>query len=412
MSQQAILLALLCIVIAPNCYADLTDGEKSSITTGLGSGTKVVESLASLGDPKTSKIFKAIGRMASFLGAVGGLVSFFLAFLPSRESAELIYMKKQFTLVNTKLDKITTKLDDMKSLITFQNQRSAYVSSSRAILYGHRQLFKFINEVQKTPCPSKSACKRIRARISSRYVRSLNVKKHLDKILKGTFSRTSVFGDPLLSLVSKTSKCNFAKINWFVNGVLKLAFKGQQVVLAYEKLMGSKHSITQSMNDWLANVYRLRTKSYNVKNSCFRNINHHLLQDIRNSDYQIRSPSNTAANKAVKSFLEKKYTWLSVVVFSYQAYGGSKHCNTDVYGGFWSMPKNKNARKRNIVVGIADKAGTYVNQRGRVLTALNGIAKHGGFVRERGDYCKVIGKLRKELQKRNVWKYVSSPDLP
>ena len=411
MTQKVILLALLCVFIAPNCYADLTGEEKGSITTGLGSGTQVVESLASFGDPKTSKMFKSIGRMASFLGAAGGFVSFVLAFLPSRDSAELTYMKKQFTLVNTKLDKITTKLDDMKSLITFQNQRSAYISSSRAILYGHKRLFKFINEVQRTPCPSKSACKRIRARIASRYVRDLNVKKHLDKVLQGTFSRTSVFGDPLLSLVSKTSKCNFAKINWFANGVLKLAFKGQQVVLAYEKLMGSKHSITQSMNDWLANVYRLRTKSYSVKNSCFSNIKHHLLQDIRNSDYQIRSPSNAAANKAVKSFLEKKYPWLSVVVFSYQAHGGSKHCNTDVYGGFWSMPKNKNARKRNIVVGIADKAGTYVNQKGLVLTALNGIAKHVNFNREIGDYCNVIRKLVKELQKRNVWKYVSSMSI-
>ena len=411
MTQKVILLALLCVFIAPNCYADLTGEEKGSITTGLGSGTQVVESLASFGDPKTSKMFKSIGRMASFLGAAGGFVSFVLAFLPSRDSAELTYMKKQFTLVNTKLDKITTKLDDIKSLITFQNQRSAYISSSRAILYGHKRLFKFINEVQRTPCPSKSACKRIRARIASRYVRDLNVKKHLDKVLQGTFSRTSVFGDPLLSLVSKTSKCNFAKINWFANGILKLAFKGQQVVLAYEKLMGSKHSITQSMNDWLANIYRLRAKSYTVKNNCFSNIKHILLQDIRNSDYQVRSPSNAAANKAVKSFLEKKYPWLNVVVFSYNAYGSKKHCNTDVYGGFWSMPKNKNARKRNIVVGIADKAGTYVNQKGLVLTALNRIAKHVNFNREIGDYCKVIGKLVKELQKRNVWKYVSSMSI-
>ena len=408
MTQRVILLALLCVPIASNCNADLTSAEKDSITAGISSGTQVVESLASFGDPKTSKIFQSIGRMASFLGAAGGFVSFVLAFLPSRESAELAYMKKQFTLVNTKLDKITTELDDMKSLITFQNQRSAYISSSHAILSGHKQLMSFIDEVQNSPCSSKSACKRIRSRIASRFVEYFNVKQHLDNIVLGTFSNGTVFGDPLLSLVSTAFKCNFAKINWFVNGVLKLAFKGQQVILAYEQLVGSKQSITMSMNNWLTNIDRLRTESYIVKNKCFKNMKHHLLEDIRNSDYQIRSPSNAAANKAVKSFLEKKYPWLNVVVFSYNAYGSSEHCNSDVYGGLWSMPSNKNSRKRNIFAGIADKAGTYLNQKGLVLTALNGIAKHVDFDNERGDYCKVIKKLRKELQKRNIWKYVSS----
>ena len=407
MKQQDILLALLCVFIAPSCYADLTSAEKNSITAGLNSGTQVVESLASFGDPKTSKMFKFIEEITSYLGAAGGFTSFVLAFLPSRESAELAYMKKQFTLVNTKLDKITTELDDMKSLITFQNQRSAYISSSHAILSGHKQLMAFIDEVQNSPCSSKSACKRIRSRIASRFVEYFNVKQHLDNIVLGTFSNRTVFGDPLLSLVSKTSKCSFRKINWFANGVLKLAFKGQLVVLAYENLMGSKNSITQSMNDWLSKIYLLRTEADNVKNRCFRNIKHHLLQDIRNSDYQTKSPSNAAANKALKSFLEQKYPWLSVVVFSYQAYGGSVHCNADVYGGLKNMP-TRNARKRNIIVGVADKAGTYENQRSFVLAALKGIAKQVNFYHDKGNYCEVAGKIAKELEERKVWKYVSS----
>merc|ERR1712141_156516 len=105
-----------------------------------------------------------------------------------------------------------------------------------------------------------------------------------------------------------------------------------------------------------------RSKSYSIKNACFRGIKHQMLIDIRNSDYQIRSPTNDAANRAVKTFLEKKYPWMSVVVFSYGAYGSHEHCTTDVYGGFWYMPKNKNARKRNIIVGISDKKGTFVRQ--------------------------------------------------
>ena len=391
--------------MAHRSLTDAADDVTSNIKTGLELGSTIADNVAELG---STDAFKKIGKMAKFLGAAGGFISVALVFLPSQDSAELAYMKKQFTMVNTKLDKVTSKLDDIKSLITYQSQRSAYISSSRAILDGHQRLFKFINEVQKTLCPSKSACERIRARIAERYVKSLNVRKHLENILKGTFSRTSVFGDPLLVLVSKTSKCNFAQINMFVSGVIKLAFKGQQVVLAYEKLMGSKHSITQSMNDWLKNIYRLRTESYIVKNKCFKGMKYQLIKDIRNSDYQTKSPSNAAANKAVKSFLEKKYPWLNVVVFSYNAYGSKKHCDTDAYGGLWNMPKNKNARKRNIIVGVVDKKGTYANQRSNVLRALDGIFRHVNFYREFKSYCKVLGRLKTELQRRNVWKYVSS----
>jgi len=318
MKSQTLLLVFLGALVTHQSLTDTSDDVTTNIKTGLEAGSTIAEKIGEMG---STNVFAKLKKMSNFLGAAGGFISFALIFLPSQDSAELAYMKKQFTMVNTKLDKVTSKLDDIKSLITFQNQRSAYVSSSHAILHGHRQLFTFINEIQKTKCLSKSACKRIRARIASRYVKSLNVKKHLEKILRGTFSRTSVFGDPLLALVSKTSKCNFAKINTFVSGVLKLAFKAQQVVLAYEKLIGSKHSITQSMNDWLANIYRLRTETYVVKNKCFNNMKYQLLKDIRNSDYQTKLSSNAAANRAVKSFLEKKYPWLNVVVFSYNAYG-------------------------------------------------------------------------------------------
>ena len=409
--QDIVRLVFLLALLAPHCCADLTSSERSSIKDGFDSASKAVESVASFGNPVKSTSFKNLAKLAGFLGAAGGFVSFVLQFLPSKDSAELSFMKKQFTQVNTKLDTITTKLDNINTLITFENQRAAYVSSSQDILLGHRELFNFIKEVKRTGCASKSACKRIRARIASRYLKYFNVKKHLEKVLRGTFSSTSVFGEPLLSLVSRTSKCNFAKINMFTNGVLKLAFKGQQVVLAYEKLTGSKKSIAQSMNDWFTNIYHLRSKSYSVKNACFKGIKQQMLRDIKNSDYQTKSPTNAAANRDVKTFIEQKYPWMNVVVFSYTAYGGHEHCTKDVYGRFWNMPKNKNARKRNIIVGIADKKGTYIRQKYDILNALDSIAKNVYFTKERRDYCKMLTKLEKELKKKNVWKYIASLNL-
>ena len=401
--RGASLLLLLVFLLAPYCHGNVKD----SIKSGLATGTTVVKTISSLGDPKVSKVFNALGKMAGFLGAVGGFVSFILAFLPSQESAELKYMKKQFTLVNTKLDKITSELDNIKNIIKYENQRSAYVSSSHAILFGFKQLSKFFDELQRTKC-HKSTCKRVRARIASRYIKSFNVKFHLYKILHGTFRHSSVFGDPLLSVVSKTFQCDFSKIDEFANGVLKLAFKGQQVVLAHEKLVGNKHSITQSMNDWLKNIYSLRSKTYSIKSHCYKGIKSYILKDIRNSDYQIRASTNEIANRMVKTFLEKKYPWISVVAFSYGGHGSREHCNTDVYGGLWSMPRDKNARKRNLVVGIVDKHGTYGRQKHLVSNALDDISKHVKFFPNLWDCCTLLRLLRKEMKKKDVWKYVAT----
>ncbi|XP_065069406.1 uncharacterized protein LOC135694543 [Rhopilema esculentum] len=406
--KKKILIFLIAVVIASNAAGDLTSSEKTAITAGFTTGEKIAETIAKFQDPKTSKVFGVIDKMTSFLGAAGGFVSLILAFLPQQDSAELAYMKKQFTLVNTKLDKITSELDNIKGLITYENQRAAYHSSAHAILFGHKQMMRLFNELQKTRCTTKANCKRIRTRIAQRYIASLNVKVHLDKILHGSSKPTSSFGDPLLLLVKKTFKCDISKINQFANGVFKLAFKGQQVVLLYEKLTGSKHSITQSMNDWLKSIYDLRGMSWKMKQQCFNNIKTQMIKDIRNSKYQIGSKTNAIANAKVKRFLELKYPWLDVVAFSYDAYGRDNHCTTNVYGAFWYMPSDRNARKRNLIVSFADKTGTYDRQKYDILNGLHDIVTRRALFRTSRDYCKTLDAIRQHLKMKNLWKYVVS----
>ncbi len=288
-----------------------------TINDGLGVGEKIVSSLAALGDPKTQEVFDALGKMAGFLGAYGGLISFALLFVPKTESAELKYMKKKFAEVNQKLDRITSELDNIKDLIKYENQRSVYVGSASKILFANKQLIAFLDEMEKTPCDSKKNCKRVRARIASRYVEDFNVKQDLFKIMNGAVKPTSAFGDPLLSIVQKTFKCDVGKIDYFVNSVLKLSFKAQQAILAYEKLIGSKFSITQSMDDWLESLYSLRQNAFDIKKQCFANIKDYMIKDIREEKYQVDFAQNSDANRAIKKFMEKKYKWLGWVRFLY-----------------------------------------------------------------------------------------------
>lgn len=312
-------IVMLLMVSGTTCTISARSVEQ--INKGIDAGQKAVDFISKLGpdeekdQPLTQvhKIFRSVGKFASFLGAVGGLVSFVLSFIPQAESAELKYMKAKFGEVNLKLDHITSKLDNIKALITYENQRSVYVGSASKILFAHKQLSVFLDELESTPCQDEKNCKRVRARIASRYVDDFRVKQDIFKILNGAVKSTSAFGDPLLVLTKTTFKCDVGKIDQLANSILKLSFKAQQVILAYEKLTGSKFSITQSMNDWLKSIYDLRTGTYKIKRQCLNQISSYMKDDVENEKYQVGVSSNDQANREVKKFMETKYYWLGWV---------------------------------------------------------------------------------------------------
>ena len=229
------------LLLVSNTTCEISEESVEKIKSGTELGEALLDPISGFGK---SKLFNSLGKMASFLGPVGGIISFALLFAPKSESQELQYMKRKFSEVNRKLDQITSELDNVKDLITYENQRAVYVESASKIEYGYRQLLSFLDELQSTPCQNNESCRRIRTQIAKRFVEDFNVKEHLLKIVNGATKRTSPFGEPLLELVRKTFKCDVGKIDDLANGILRLSFKAQQVILAYEKLKGSNHIVS------------------------------------------------------------------------------------------------------------------------------------------------------------------------
>ena len=306
---------IVIVLLIDNTMGEMSAKSVAKVNGGISAGEKIVTFISKLGDSKTSEVFDALGKMSSFLGAAGGLISFALLFVPKSDSAELKYMKEKFSEVNMKLDRITSELGNVKDLITYESQRTVYVDSASKILIAHKQLSTFLNELQSTPCPDEKSCERIRTGIASRYIDDFNVKQDMFKILNGAIKPTSAFGDPLIDLTRKTFKCDVGKVDYLANSILLLSFKAQQIVLTHEKLTGSNFSITQSMNDWLKSIYDLREATYNTKQHCFKHISNYMITDINDKKYQVGVASNSQANQEVKKFMDQKYKWLGWVNF-------------------------------------------------------------------------------------------------
>ena len=142
-------------------YGAISARTKEEIKAGFDAFGKVA---ATIPKDSTNKLFKLVGKMAPFLGAAGGLISFILAFLPKQDSPELAFMKKEFAKVNTKLDVITSELDHLEDLLKYEVQRAAYIKAANKIAFGFVKLNEFFNELQITgtlfitPSPSRPGC--------------------------------------------------------------------------------------------------------------------------------------------------------------------------------------------------------------------------------------------------------------
>ena len=403
-TSKLLLAAVSVLLLVCNSTCEISEESVEKINNGIELGETMLDTVSKLGK---SKLFDSLGNMAGFLGPVGGIISFALLFAPKSESEELQYMKKKFAEVNRKLDQITSELDNVKDLITYENQRSVYVKSASKIEYGYQQLLHFLDELQNTSCTNKKSCDRERIRIGERYVKDFNVKEHLFMIVNGATRKISQFNEPLLELVRKTFKCDVGKIDDLANGILRLSFKAQQVILAYEKLKGSNHSITQSVNDWLKAVYDLREATYIIKKPCFDHISTYMIADIKDKKYQIDASSNEEATRMVKTFMEKKYKWLGWVAYSFDTTDGSKYCvSTLPKSDFWNLPGDKNVRKRSLVVSFTDKSGTYYDPKIKMRDAIDNIVKAIIFSNEAA--CTIRDEFERELRKQGVWKYITS----
>ena len=114
-----------------NCSTEITDEVKAAIENGLAVGSALAEALKD-GDFADSLV-KLGTNLAPFLGVLGPLAGILLAFIPSGDSAELIFMREKFEEVNVKLDIITAEFTEVKNAIDWSTVVVSYGTYERKI---------------------------------------------------------------------------------------------------------------------------------------------------------------------------------------------------------------------------------------------------------------------------------------
>ena len=266
--------------------------------------------------PKLAKLSKYAARIAGSLGVFSALFSVVLAFLPAAESAELRYMKTEFGKLGQKVDTIARSMQDTQDLIKLATQKAAYIRYEQKIHHGYTQLLSCIDRLGNVTCSNLKDCQHKKHLIAEGYVSSLNTKESIDAIVRGVVSN-SAFGEAMLDLLKKESKCNIPKINLFTNKITALVMKGYTVSIFHDLITKSDYNdmdhtvLAQSL------ISSIESKRQAIQDSCFQKIIYWMSLDVNDASKSFVSDIQTTNTKLLEMF-KKKYPWVHWHILTYK----------------------------------------------------------------------------------------------
>ena len=273
-------------------------------------------------NPQLVALSKSTAKVAGAFGVFGAMFSIIMALVPGGDSPEFKLMKVEFGKLSEKVDTIARSLDATKNLIQVETQKAAYLKYENNIHNGFSQLQECLKNLGKTEltCSSPQECRRVKLRVAEGFIKSMDVQKSINAILRGVTS-DSTFGKSLLDLLKEESECNVPKINLFANKVTALITKGVTVLIFHDLLTKVNYNVMDGtvLGDKMLRIIEKRRQD--VQERCFDNIDYWMPLDVRNSHEKFTSDIQATNTQLLKT-LKTKYPWIFWHVLTYGGENG------------------------------------------------------------------------------------------
>ena len=337
---------------------------------------------------------KVSSRIAGALGVFGAVFSIVLAFLPKQESAELKLMKSEFGKLTEKIDQVSQSIDDVKDLIKLQTHKTAYIDDENKIIYGFTRMQECRERLDNVVCSNRTDCKRKKIAVAESYVASLNIREHVEKILRGSISN-GAFGPSLLSLIQEQSRCHVPKINRFYNRITALIMKGMAVVMFHDLLVVPDYLYMDGVTRTNNMLRNLTNKKQAVEDSCLSDISYWMRLDVGKSKDKFTYASR-ATNKIITQTLTSKYPWINWYICTCKGDNSSIAGPLDsLYSQMVSSSKDKSVH----VVALPTSDGDVKNLNAKLDSWRNLIASLNFEEKFGENYIKAIQeKISKSLE--------------
>ena len=341
---------------------------------------------------------KLSSKIAGVMGVFGSILSIVLAFLPQQESAELKLMKAEFGKLTEKIDQVAQSVDDVKDLIKLQTHKTAYIGDENKIIYGFSRMQECRERLDNVVCSNRTDCRRKKIEVAEGYIASLNIREHVENILRGSIAN-GAFGTALLSLIQEQSKCHVPKINRFINRVFALIMKGMSVVMLHDLLVVPDYQYMEGVTRTNNMLRNLTSKKQDVEDSCLNDISYWMRLDVGKSKDKFTHESRDT-NKIIVQTLTGKYPWVNWNVCTCKGDKSPVAGPTDsLYSQMVSSSKDKSVH----VVALPTTDGEVKNLNAKLESWRNLLASLSTEDEIGENYIKVIQeKIRKDLELRGV----------
>ncbi|XP_052074461.1 uncharacterized protein LOC127712203 [Mytilus californianus] len=334
----------LLLILFSTVYS-LSTKDKNAANYGLAIGKGIADLLEKRDFAKSlTMIGKSIGP---YLGALGPIVGVIMAFIPS-ESAELAFMKKMMKEIDTRLDHIDNRFNDIERLIEWSVVKVNFGQIEQNIKVVSRE-FQYIYAVPQAAVENRKVL------YLSRY--DNDYQNSGTKLYDVIVEKQGLFQEDLGTSVMRYTKIDRRKTQLFLLGVMQLLLQAVKVELGYLLVKQYTHNAHFMQLDWENRIQKVRRKFEEIDNQCVVKYHTQSGNDIDEYSSANKDLTNRQFANGLLNLLRGKYDWRDWVVIAYDPVkGGDKHW-IGVSGGHMKFRKDG----RNIVVASVDKSHSVMD---------------------------------------------------
>ncbi|KAL1258711.1 hypothetical protein QQF64_009288 [Cirrhinus molitorella] len=241
--------------------------------------------------------------------AVGELCPLFEASAPvlrlvldNVESKEVTYVKDQFLVVRSKLDVLSSQIEDINSEIKKGRLDSQFFSVEENIC---NQFRKYIDILEAKP-----EYKEVRKRLFLQHFPKTGGEKNLYMLYDAVMGN-SIFGEPILDVVEQYEARNRRVLEDFCVRLKELLCLGIISLLGYCFLTQGEESEQEKIQEWSTKIQEIETKMKEAIEKCVDSFPEQAELDIKRIVKEKEDGNLQETAGELLDFLVRKYDWVS-----------------------------------------------------------------------------------------------------
>ncbi|XP_051575338.1 protein rapunzel-like [Myxocyprinus asiaticus] len=260
---------------------------------------EAIEAVMEMFEKGAEVLASAVGELSPLFEAAAPVLKLVLN---NVESKEVIYVKDQFLLVRSKLDVLSSQLEDIDSEIRRRRLDSQFFSVEENL---RNQFRKYIDILEAKP-----EYKEVKKRLFLEHFIITGGEKNLC-VLYDALIGNSAFGEPILDVVEQYEARNRRVLEDFCVRLKELLCLGIIALLGYCFLNQGEEAEQEKMQEWSTKIQEIEMKMKETIEKCVNTFPEQAELDIKRLMKEREDGNLQEIAKELLDFLVKKYDWVS-----------------------------------------------------------------------------------------------------